>query len=380
MPAELGGLGLGQAGLKLSRSLSACAWEVTTVSSRGGQTAPEGVHSTTVRSDRVYRWAIHSPLRFREDWLGAATFLGFDLLCARSLASCDWFYGCSLASLQSLRRARRLGALTALYAATTHVARMKSIVDAEYRRLGMAPSAVTAFMVKRAVREYAESDLIRAESTLVRASLLEAGVNPSKIVLVPPAVDLDDFRPAAEKDDHEFVACFVGAFSVRKGFHHLLAAWELVADGTSRLVLHGGYGNRWAKALVARALSRPDVTVRLGGPPHSTYAAADVCVVPSIEDGFCYVVLEAMACGLPVVITDQVGARDLVHDGVEGYVVPAGDPQALAAAIDCLRADPALCRRMGAAARRRAEEHSFAAEGQALSAALGGAPALAPRP
>jgi glycosyltransferase involved in cell wall biosynthesis len=354
----------------LSRSLSANGWEVTAIVARGGESPPAGVRAITVAIDWPLRWAARTPLRLREEWLGVVTNIGFDLMCARRLPQCDVFYAYSMASLRSLTTARRRGALTVLHAATTYVPRLRQVLDAECRRLGVGNHAVSPWLARRAVREYTEADVIRVQSSLVRESLLEAGIPAAKITLIPPAVDLEAFTPAARQDNEEFTVCFVGAFSVRKGFHHVLAAWELVADGASRLLLHGGYGDRWGRALEAKASSRRDVTLRFGGPPHPTYAAADVCVVPSIEDGFCYVVLEAMACGLPVVISDQVGARDLVDDGVEGYVVPAGDPGALRDRIDHLRADSALRRWMGDAARRRAEAHTFAAEGRALSAAL----------
>jgi glycosyltransferase involved in cell wall biosynthesis len=323
-----------------------------------------------VALDRTLGWALNTPARLREEWLGAVTYISFDRMCARRLPECDVFYGYSMASLRSMTVARRHGALTVVHAATSYVPRLRGVLEMECRRLGIDNEAVGTIVARRAVREYAEADLIRVQSTLVRDSLLDAGISAGKIALIPPAVDLEAFRPAVEREDQpDFVVCFVGAFSVRKGIHHLLKAWDLVADNGSRLVLHGGYGNRWGKSVLARAVARGDVMVR-GGAPYATYAEADICVVPSIEDGFCYVVLEAMACGLPVIVTDQVGAKDIVCDGVEGFVVPAGEPVALADRIARLRADPELRQRMGEASRRRAELHTFVAEGRALSATL----------
>ena len=65
------------------------------------------------------------------------------------------------------------------------------------------------------------------------------------------------------------------------------------------------------------------------------------------------VIAQAMACGLPVVATEATGVGELVTDGVEGLVVPAGDSPALAAALECLLGDPERAAEMGAAGRRR---------------------------
>lgn len=87
--------------------------------------------------------------------------------------------------------------------------------------------------------------------------------------------------------------------------------------------------------------------------PH--YQAADLFVFASTDEGMPNTVLEAMACGLPVVATRIAGCEDLVEDGATGLLVPPGNPAALAQAIAQLAADPARRAAMGAAARRRAE-------------------------
>ncbi|MBX6423451.1 glycosyltransferase family 4 protein [Thermosulfurimonas sp. F29] len=85
-------------------------------------------------------------------------------------------------------------------------------------------------------------------------------------------------------------------------------------------------------------------------------AAADIYVLPSYREGLPVSVLEAMACGLPVVTTDVAGCRETVEPGVNGFLVPPRDGRALAEAIGRLVRDPVLRRRMGEASRRKAEE------------------------
>lgn len=313
------------------------------------------------------RFAPFTPLRFREDWLLNLGYEIFDRLAARQVQRSDVFYGLSHSCLHSLRKARRLGSLTVLCACNTFIPLMKELVEQEYRALGYKHPLINSAAVRRVLAEYKEADLIRAESTLVQGSLIDGGVAPEKIFVLPPSIDLDAFtRPLREPD--EFRVVFVGGFSIRKGLHHLIHAWDLLCPHSGRLILHGG-GSGWSKRLLAPYLGRPDIEFRAGA-PHATYREASVCVVPSIEDGFCRVVLEAMASGVPVIITDRVGAKDLVTDGCEGYIVPSGDPRAIAERISHLQSHPVERDRMARAAYARTRGHSTIEEGRRLSALL----------
>jgi glycosyltransferase involved in cell wall biosynthesis len=83
-------------------------------------------------------------------------------------------------------------------------------------------------------------------------------------------------------------------------------------------------------------------------------ASADVVVLPSYREGLPKTLIEAAACGLPLVTTDVPGCRQVVADGIDGLLVPARDAAALAAALARLQDDPALAGRLGAAARAKA--------------------------
>jgi glycosyltransferase involved in cell wall biosynthesis len=87
------------------------------------------------------------------------------------------------------------------------------------------------------------------------------------------------------------------------------------------------------------------------GDPVPSYRSADLFVFPSLEDGFGYVVAEAMACGLPVIVTDACGAAEWVTPDA-GWIVPARSTEALANALDAARGQRARLSEMGAAARQ----------------------------
>jgi glycosyltransferase involved in cell wall biosynthesis len=370
VPAQIGGLGIGQGGLKLARSFDSQGWEVSIIAAGGDSPVVAPFSVATVALGRILGVAARSPLRWREDLMVSLHYEAFDRLARRHVAAADVFYGYSEASLLSARRAKALGMPTVLHAANTYLPTLRLLLMREHERLGVPHPAVSRIAVRKVLKEYAEVDLIRAQSTLVQTSLLDGGVPEEKILFVPPAVDLQSFRPGRPARD-EFCTVFVGAFSIRKGIHHLLDGWEGLGGNRGRLILHGGSGHRWADRLLAPYRQREDVLFR-SGPPHATYHDASVCVVPSIEDGFCYVVLEAMASGVPVIVSEQVGAKDVVREGVDGFVIPVGDRDALAERLAHLRDRPSQRERMGAAARQRAEQYSFEREGRELVGGFAG--------
>lgn len=107
-----------------------------------------------------------------------------------------------------------------------------------------------------------------------------------------------------------------------------------------------------------KLLASAPVTVR-GALPGAAlpveYQAADIFVLPSLEEGLPLVILQAMASGLPVVATQETGIADLITAAGEAVMVPSRDAGALAEALAQLAAQPELRRAMGAAGRRRVE-------------------------
>jgi hypothetical protein len=155
----------------------------------------------------------------------------------------------------------------------------------------------------------------------------------------------------------------IGRLSVEKGFDLLLAALRQCPDVQCWLV---GAGPEQARL----AAAAPPTVTFLGwqDDPAPAIAAADMVVVPSREESFGLVILEAWAQHKPVIATACDGPRALIQDGVNGLLVPCCDVAALAAAITRLGQDPALCRQLGAAgaAKVRAEFSEQRAIGELL--------------
>jgi len=151
---------------------------------------------------------------------------------------------------------------------------------------------------------------------------------------------------------------FAGQLTQRKGISYLFRAIEKIKGPDLELVLAG----REAGSPEAFEFYR-HVYRHLGDLSQAELAEAfrssDVLVLPSLIEGMGLVVLQAMACGVPVIVTAN-GPGDLVRDGIDGFVIPIRDADAIADRIEVLRADKDLREEMGKAARERALEFSWA--------------------
>ena len=190
---------------------------------------------------------------------------------------------------------------------------------------------------------------------------------------------LEELRRELAMEPGAAVILFASKLQERKQAHHLLLAYGEMVRGQAPedqpyLVVVGDGEERGRLEAMA---SRSGLTrVRFAGFRNQTalpkfFALADVFVLPSREEPWGLVVNEAMASGCPVVVSSDVGChRDLVTDGVEGFVYPQGDIPALADALRCVLADPAKARAMGVAARRRVQQCSVEADVRGLREAL----------
>ncbi len=157
---------------------------------------------------------------------------------------------------------------------------------------------------------------------------------------------------------------WVGRLDPQKGFAVMVRAFQRLASHLPdvHLVVAGEGRDREAlDLLTAEARGR---VVMLGAVPNEDlpayHAAADVYVSSATgQESFGYVLVEAMASGLPVVATDIAGYRDVVRDGIEGLLVPPRDAGSLARALREVLSDPALAARLGAAGRRRAGAYAW---------------------
>jgi glycosyltransferase involved in cell wall biosynthesis len=229
---------------------------------------------------------------------------------------------------------------------------------------GRPPAAAIHGVFERASAVHVVAEAKRDEAVAF-------GLDASKATVIRSGVDVEQFRPAAETRPPgvAFSVISVGWLRWLKGYEYaLLAIAELAAEGTPVTfdILGGDPPGEMAEESerarilhTARDLGLED-RVRLHGNVEAARVCghlqrADALLHASLSEGLPNVVLEAMACALPVVATDVGGTREAVRDGVDGFVIPPRDPHAAAAALRTLWRDAELRERMGSAGRARVE-------------------------
>jgi len=280
----------------------------------------------------------------------------FDRWVASQMPRGDIFHGWNGMCLRSLRTAKQRGMITVVERASSHPETQLRLSQEEHRRWGLTDYRA-APNYARCARELDEADYIAIPSAFVRDSMIAAGVPETKLFEIPFGVDLIQFFPSPSPERRPFRAIFVGQVSIRKGLPHLLEAWRMLRWSDAELWIVGTVRpdfaplrSRWSELKSVRYI------------PHAAAVApllqqCDVFVFPSIEEGSALVTYEAMACGLPIITTPNAGS--VARDGVDGYVVPIRDVDALRDRLERLRGDAALRRQMGQSARQRAEQFAW---------------------
>jgi len=203
-----------------------------------------------------------------------------------------------------------------------------------------------------------KSDAIITISQKVR-KLYEDIVDDEKISVIPLGVDTGVFKPAEKrvhKDDYEIL--YVGYLYKLKGVEYLIRSMALVAkerrDFKLRVVGDGPEKSRLMA--LTKALNLEERVLFEGFVPHTQivryYQQCDIFCFPTLGEPFGKVILEAMACGKPVIASNVEGPAEIIEDKRTGLLIPPARPQILAKAILELIADENKMKKIGAAARK----------------------------
>jgi len=259
----------------------------------------------------------------------------FDRWASQQIEGSDLIVSWAGFALETFKRARSMGIKTVLEEGSTHRVFQREILEEEYARQGMK-RALDRRLEERREEEYGLADFISVPSQFVFRSFVSKGVSPGKLIVTPFGVDLSEFKKI-RKEDQKFRVLFVANGSFRKGLHYLLqAVHELKLRNLEVCIIAARIADEMKPAMAQYRGSYRHI----GGVPfldlHRYYSQGSVFVLPSIEEGMALVLLQAMACGLPVICTPNTGGEDVVRNGREGFIVPIRNPGAIREKIQYL--------------------------------------------
>ena len=240
-------------------------------------------------------------------------------------------------ALECFRKARATGAFTLLDGGNSHFAHYWRIVSEEHARWNSPAPPFPKAWYDRGLRSLELTDWVFSPSSYVSQSFIGEGFPADRILHLPYPINLNNFSPAPQVEVPATplrVIC-TGGVSLRKGFPYLLEAMRIIRKDRDAVLMLSGSPHVSMEGLISKYADVPiDWAPML---PHSQLGrrlkAAHVFVLLSLEDGFALTAAEAMACGLPVVLTPNTGFSDFVKPGINGEIVPIRDPYAAAAAI-----------------------------------------------
>lgn len=297
------------------------------------------------------------PGRWLEDQLSWWAHQSIDEYAARNLKPCDVFVGLSGSGLAAGRRAQENGAVYVCDRGSTHKREQNEILESEHKRWNVPFNGIDPRSIEKEEREYESADVITVPSRFAAKSFRDRGVPQHKLRVIPYGVELEHFRPVGAPDPDAFEIVVAGQVSFRKGVPYVLEAFQKLKHPHKKLVFAGLAEESMRDWLSESKLdavefvghqSREDL-VRL-------YSKSHVMVLASVEDGFGLVLAQAMACGCPCVATQSSGGPDLITDGVDGFVVPPRDADAICDRLERLSQDSDLRSRMSAAALERVRQ------------------------
>jgi glycosyltransferase involved in cell wall biosynthesis len=290
-----------------------------TVVTYGMQRLPEALR---IEDERMFRW--------QDD--------GFDRAVAGVIKGSGFIHGLPRQCRDTFARAREIGLTTVVNHASGPLAQQRALLLPEYERAGLDMESVSPLpesLQQRLADEMQLADFHCVASTVVRDQLVADGVPADRIWIVPYGADQQLFPKRPDVPAGPFRIGFAGRQSLRKGVHYLLKAleqtdsegWELHCFGMQFAETREDFRSYRGKAHVRQrgSLSQAAFSEALGD--------LHVLVLPSVEEAFGLVVVQALQRGVPCIVSDRVGAKDLIREGETGSEVPFGETGPLMAAL-----------------------------------------------
>ena len=284
-----------------------------------------------------WRASLAAPLaRSSRAWRMWATSVDFDGAAAGRLPAADHLLAFNGTALAQLRRAARSGfASGTLVSATSHVRQVLDRHELAHSQYPIERPWVSR-LLRRNLEEYRRAERILRLDAVHPRVLPARGPRPARLRQFPltPHPRYTPPQPGDENRSSTFDVVYVGGLLVAKGVPLLLDAVARLEHSDLRLVLVGGWGTRAMRRYLEAARRRdPRVTI-VPGDPLPVLRRARLYVHPAYNDGFGYAPAEALACGVPTIVSEDTGMKELIEPGRNGLVLPTGELEILVESID----------------------------------------------
>lgn len=303
----------------------------SSLKSKSSNRYDERLNETLIRSYFFPELLERTPLR---SIIGAYNMMNlkgelFDRRVAAQNLECDAFHGFEGAVLHSMRKAKRQGAKTVLDYPIFHFRTIREIMTEEYQRFRLEPPKYLLkddVNIRRKRQEIEEAEFILVPTQRIAEDFVRYGKAPEQVYAIPYGFNPERFT-VKEKAEEKFRILFVGIIGFRKGVYYLLEAFKQLRLKNAELLLISPIEENF-KPILAKY---EEIFRYIHSLPNEklseVYQSASIFVFPSLVEGSAYVTYEAMASGLPVIVSENAGA--VARDGIDGFVVPIRDVEAL---------------------------------------------------
>jgi glycosyltransferase involved in cell wall biosynthesis len=265
----------------------------------------------------------HFNLIKRNRFLREVDAIIFDNIVSLLKSECDIFHGWATFSLNTGKKYKKKGASFILDRACPHIDLQQSLLIEEAELTKSRYTPMSNMFLDRCLEEYELADKIIVPSNYSYNSFIQKGFKKSKIQKLKLNINyLAKKKKKKTINDNKFVLGTIGGNPLRKGIKYLIDAWQALQLHNATLLLKTSeFELKKNKDLFQRI--KNDQTIKIM--PYfknieDFYMQCDLFCLPSIDDGFGLAALEAMASGIPVITTENVGASEMVENNVSGFV------------------------------------------------------------
>jgi len=270
----------------------------------------------------------------------------FDLRASYDIEDCDLFIGSAGSCLLQMQKLRNAKKITLWF--SSHYNFASKILEEEYKKFGIKGPAIHPYEIFKAQKEHEMSDYLVVPSRQCAQTYIDNGIPDNKLLIVPFGVDITRFYPDDKKEISTLPKfLFAGGNWIRKGLTYLLLA-AMNMKKEPHLTIIGCVPNPRTnlKKLHIEGWVPDDKVPKI-------YRRSDVFVLPSLEEGSALVVYEAMASGLPCIVTPECGS--MISNGKDGIIVEPRNIEQLKDAMQYFIDNPEEVKRMGSNARSKVE-------------------------